>query len=66
MPQVQTVQSQPVLLTIAQVAQTLGLSRSKVYQLIYYEGLPTVRFGRALRVRYVALLQWLERREEVE
>ena len=66
MSQVQTVPSQPVLLTIAQVAETLGLSRSKVYQLIYYEGLPSVRFGRAVRVRYAALLQWLEQREEVE
>ena len=65
MSQVQMIPSQPVVLTIAQVAQTLGLSRSKVYQLIYQEGLPTVRFGRAMRVRYAALLLWLERREEV-
>ncbi len=66
MSQVQAIPSQPVLLTIPQVAQTLGLSRSKVYQLISYEGLPTVRFGRAIRVRYAALLHWLEQREEIE
>ncbi len=66
MPQVQTIPSQPMALTITQVAQALGLSRSKVYQLIYQEGLPTVRFGRALRVRHAALLHWLEQREEVE
>jgi excisionase family DNA binding protein len=65
MSQVQTVSSQPVILTVAQVAQILGLSRAKVYQLIYHEGLPHVRFGTALRVRYHALLQWLEQREQV-
>jgi excisionase family DNA binding protein len=65
MQQVQ-VSTTPTVLTIAQVAKELCLSRAKVYQLIYHEGLPTVRFGRALRVRHVALLEWLERREEVE
>ncbi len=56
--------SQPTLLTIAQVAKELGLSRTKVYQLIYREGLPVIRFGTALRVRYTALQQWLEQREQ--
>ena len=55
----------PLVLTVAQVANELSLSRAKVYQLIYRDGLPTVRFGTALRVRYSALQEWLEKREQV-
>jgi len=32
--------------------------------LIDFEGLPVVRFGRAVRVSVKALEQWLERREQ--
>jgi len=55
---------QPLLLTIPQVMKSLGLGRNKVYDLIQKEGLPVQRFGRAVRVSYVALQQWLERRQQ--
>jgi excisionase family DNA binding protein len=55
---------QPLLLTIPQVMQCMGLGRNKVYDLIQKEGLPVLRFGRAVRVSYVALQQWLEQREQ--
>ncbi len=55
---------QPLLLNIAQVARTLGLSRTKVYALIATEGLPAIRFGRVLRVRPASLQQWLDQREQ--
>ena len=55
---------QPLLLTIPQVMQCLGLGRNKVYDLIQKEGLPTLRFGRAVRVSYKALQEWLEQREQ--
>lgn len=54
---------QPLLLTIPQVMHCMGLGRNKVYDLIQKEGLPVLRFGRAVRVSYVALQQWLEQRE---
>jgi excisionase family DNA binding protein len=54
---------QPVLLTIAQVSMSLGLSRTKIYALIATEGLPVIRFGRALRVSPTSLQQWLQQRE---
>lgn len=53
-----------LLLTIPEAAVSLRLSRAKVYQLIYFEGLPVVRFGRAVRVSAKALEQWIERREQ--
>ena len=53
---------QPLMLDIPQVAQSLRLSRAKVYRLIYYEGLPVVHFGRSARVSVIALQEWIEQR----
>jgi excisionase family DNA binding protein len=54
---------QPLLLTISQVAKSMNLGRTKVYELIATEGLPIVRFGRAVRVSPTSLQQWLQRRQ---
>ena len=55
---------QPLLLNVEQVGEFLGLSRSKVHKLIKWEGLPVIRFGRALRISSISLHQWVEEREE--
>jgi excisionase family DNA binding protein len=60
----QDIQQQSLLLNIPQVMDLLGLSRSKVYKLIQFEGLPVLRFGRAVRVSRVSLQQWLVEREQ--
>jgi excisionase family DNA binding protein len=54
---------QPMLLTVPQVCKALGLGRTKVYELIQVEGLPVVRFGRAVRVSPISLEQWLNYRQ---
>jgi excisionase family DNA binding protein len=56
--------SQPMLLTIPQVATKLGLSRAMVYTLINREGLPVIRLGRAVRVSATSLQRWVEEREQ--
>jgi excisionase family DNA binding protein len=56
--------SQPLLLTIPEVAFALGLGRTKVYELIANEGLPFVKFGMARRVSVISLRKWIEQREE--
>ena len=53
-----------LLLSVPEVAQTLGLGRTKVYELIACEGLPVIRFGRAVRVSVASLQQWVEQREK--
>ena len=53
---------QPLMLDIPEVAESLRLSRAKVYRLIYYEGLPVVHFGRSARVSVSALQEWIEQR----
>jgi excisionase family DNA binding protein len=56
--------TQPLLLTVAQVAQMLSLGRTKVYELIATKQLPVVRFGRAVRVSSSSLQRWVERQEQ--
>jgi excisionase family DNA binding protein len=56
------VPAQPLLLDIPGVCRSLCLSRATIYRLIYYEGLPVVHFGRAVRVSVAALQGWLEQR----
>ena len=53
-----------MLLTIPQVAKALNLGRTKVYELIWKENLPIVRFGRAVRVSKEELQNWLAKRLE--
>jgi excisionase family DNA binding protein len=57
-----TMTVEPMLLTIPEVATKLCLGRSKVYDLIRDEGLPTVKFGTATRVPVKELEQWVTRR----
>jgi len=52
------------LLSIADVCRMLNLSRPKIYDLIS-EGLPTIRFGRAVRISPISLQRWLARREQI-
>ena len=54
---------EPLLLSIPDVAASLGLCRSKVYELIANEGLPVIHFGRAVRVSAASLQKWVEERE---
>ena len=54
---------QPLLLTIPEVAASLGLGRTKVYDLIANDGLPFVKLGTAMRVSIDSLKQWIEQRE---
>ncbi len=58
------VEVQPLLLTVPQVAASLGLGRTKVYELIATEGLPVVKFGTATRIPLASLQKWVERREK--
>jgi len=50
-------------LSISEVATMLSLGRTKVYDLIKHEGLPTIQFGDVKRVPMAKLQRWLEARE---
>src|SRR5258708_5721693 len=53
---------EPLFFTIPQVAAMLGLGRSKIYDLIRDEGLPTAKFGTAVRVPAAELKDWVKQR----
>lgn len=55
---------QSILMSIPEAARSLRLSRAKVYQLIALEGLPVLRFGRAVRVCRSSLERWVQQREQ--
>ena len=55
---------QRLLLRIPEVAETLGLGRTKIYEMIATGELPTIRFGRAVRVSVSTLQKWVEEREQ--
>jgi prophage regulatory protein len=47
------------LLRPDEVAEMLGIGRSKVYSLIREETIPSVRIGKSIRVPAQALEEWL-------
>jgi excisionase family DNA binding protein len=53
-----------ILLRPAEAAELLGVSRSKVYQLLAVGTLPRVRVGLSLRIPTKALQRWVERQLE--
>jgi excisionase family DNA binding protein len=55
--------TQPLLLSVADVAAQLGVCRQTVYNFIYHEGLPSVLVRRIRRVHPDSLEQWIRARE---
>jgi excisionase family DNA binding protein len=55
--------TQPLLLSVADVAAQLGVCRQTVYNFIYHEGLPSVLVRRIRRVHSDSLEQWIRARE---
>ena len=58
------VMPQRLLLRIPEVAETLGIGRTKIYEIIATGELPTVRVGRAVRISVTTLQKWVEEREQ--
>ena len=50
----------PLLLDCWQVAQLLGIGRTKTFELMLQKRLPTVHIGRCVRVPRAALIAWIE------
>lgn len=52
------------LLTIADVCKMFQISRPTIYTLID-QGLPIIRFGKAIRFSSGSVQRWVSRREEI-
>ena len=53
--------ARPLLVTIVEAAQMLGIGRSKAYELVNAGELPVVRIGRAVRVPTEFVERYVER-----
>ena len=56
--------SHQVLVTVAESARLYRVSRPTIYNLIYSGELPTIRIGRARRIRLSALQEWAAKAEK--
>jgi excisionase family DNA binding protein len=54
---------QPRYITVKQAAKRLAIGTTKCRELIAYEQLPVVRFGRAVRINPIQLEEWCAKRE---
>jgi excisionase family DNA binding protein len=48
-----------MLLSADEVAQLLGISRAKAYQMLNAADLPAIRFGKSIRAPRADLLNWI-------
>ena len=55
---------QQLLLRPDEVAQSLGIGRSRVYELISSQLLPSIRIGRSVRVPADKLRDWVQAQQE--
>jgi len=55
---------EPLLITVADAAEMLKISRTTLYDMIRYESFPVVRFGKLVRVNPKKMQEWLEQREQ--
>jgi excisionase family DNA binding protein len=59
-------QEQPVLLKAEQVCRIVNLGRSKVYELIASQQIPSISIGRSRRVLRADLMAWIEKQRTRE
>lgn len=51
----------PLLLTMAQAAEQLGIGRSTLYPLLRDGSIPSIHIGKSLRIPYKGLAEYIER-----
>ncbi len=61
MSQVVATEIERLLITPAEAAHRLSISRSKMYELMYQGVLPSVKLGTSRRIRVEALVDLIER-----
>jgi excisionase family DNA binding protein len=57
---IMTTDELPLVLTVAHVQGTMGISKEKAYNLVHRRDFPKILVGRAIRVPRDAFLRWLE------
>ena len=58
-PETASSDTEPKLLRVTEVATILGMTKSRIYELIASGTLPSIRIGRSVRVPRAALYDWI-------
>lgn len=53
----------PIVLTVAQVKEILGVSRVTAYQLVHSDGFPRIFVGRRIVIPRDSFFQWVKNNE---
>lgn len=51
----------PLALSADDVAQVLGISRAKAYELMHSKNFPTIKIGKRMSVPKDKLIEWIDR-----
>ena len=58
------VKSEKLTLSVPEAAQIVGVSQSKMYEIVNIKGFPTIHIGRRLLVSAKGLERWIEEQAE--
>ena len=56
----------PLMLSVPEVGEVLGISRAGAYELVRSKGFPKVKIGNRIVVPRDRFVQWIEEQTEVE
>ena len=56
----------PLMLSVPEVGEALGISRAGAYELVRSKGFPKIKIGNRIVVPKDRFIQWIEEQTEVE
>ena len=56
----------PLMLSVPEVGEVLGISRASAYELVRSKGFPKVKIGNRIVIPKGKFIQWIEDQTEVE
>lgn len=56
-----TYEELPIMLSVKEVADVLGISRAGAYELVHTDGFPTLQIGTRIIVPKAKLIEWIDR-----
>ena len=56
----------PLMLSVPEVGEVLGISRAGAYELVRSKGFPKVKIGNRIVIPKDKFIQWIEEQTEVE
>lgn len=55
----------PLMLSVIQVAEVLGISKTSAYELVHSDGFPSITIGKRLIVPKDKFIEWIKTKAEL-